>query len=127
MNVLSMSIVRHTRNFTEMLQFYRDILGMSVVTAWDEPGNQGALLSPGERVGTAVIEVLALVDEAKPDAKPENVVLSIEVASVDGWHDQLVASGVAIPRSLEDAPWGHRSFGVDDPDGFRVWFYQDMN
>jgi hypothetical protein len=34
---------------------------------------------------------------------------------------------VTIARGLEDAPWGHRSFGIDDPDGFRIWYYQDLN
>ena len=55
------------------------------------------------------------------------MVLSIEVNDVDAWHDQLVQSGVTIARALENAPWGHRSFGIDDPDGFRIWYYQDLN
>jgi uncharacterized glyoxalase superfamily protein PhnB len=38
-----------------------------------------------------------------------------------------MARGVRIARGLEDAPWGHRSFRVDDPAGFRIWYYQDMN
>jgi uncharacterized glyoxalase superfamily protein PhnB len=55
------------------------------------------------------------------------VVLSIEVTAVDEWHDQLLARGEIIARGLENAPWGHRSFGIDDLDGFRIWYYQDMN
>lgn len=124
MNILTMSVVRHTQNYESMIHFYRDLLEMSVVESWDEPGNQGMLLSPGEKVDTAVIEVLALGDEAQPDVKPENIVLSLEVAQVDQWHDQLRHRGVTIARGLEDAPWGHRSFGVDDPDGLRIWFFQ---
>jgi uncharacterized glyoxalase superfamily protein PhnB len=53
------------------------------------------------------------------------VVLSLEVEDVDRWHGQLIGAGVSIARGLEDAPWGHRSFGVDDPGGFRIWIYQD--
>jgi uncharacterized glyoxalase superfamily protein PhnB len=126
MKVLLMSIVRHTRNYEAMLRFYGGILGMEPVEAWDEPGNRGTLLSPGGRVSNAVIEILELGQEAAVGVKPINVVLSIEVEGVDGWHDQLVAAGVEIARRLEDAPWGHRSFGIDDPDGFRLWFYQDI-
>lgn len=126
MNVLALSVVRHTRNYEAMVRFYQDVLGMAFVEAWDEPGNRGTLLSPGERVGTAVIELIELGNEAKPGVKPENVVLSIEVDDVDGWRDQLAAAGVVIARGLEDASWGHRSFGIDDPDGFRIWFYQDI-
>ena len=127
MKVLALSVVRHTRNYEAMVQFYQNTLMMKCVESWDEPDNRGALLSPGERVGATVIEVLELGEEAKPDKHPENVVLSIEVDNVDEWHDQLVKKGVVIARGLEDAPWEHRSFGVDDPDGFRIWFYQDVS
>jgi uncharacterized glyoxalase superfamily protein PhnB len=74
-----------------------------------------------------VIEVIELGEEAVPGVKPVNVVLSIEVDEVDEWHDQLIKRGLTIARGLEDASWGHRGFGIDDPDGFRVSYYQDMN
>lgn len=124
MNAIAMSVVRHTQDYEAMLRFYRDILAMRPVESWDEPGNRGTLLSPGEKVGNAVIEVLELGQEAVPEVRPVNVVLSIEVEDVDGWHEQLNEAGATIARGLEDTPWGHRSFGVDDPDGFRIWFYE---
>ena len=126
MKVLAMSTVRHTRNFEAMVRFYEETLAMKAVQAWNAPGNRGTLLSPGERVGTAVIEVIELGEEAVPGGKPVNVVLSIEIDHVDDWHDHLIKAGVTIARGLEDAPWGHRSFGIDDPDGFRIWFYEDI-
>ena len=126
MKAILMSVVRHTRNYEAMLGFYRDRLGMKPVEQWDEPGNRGTLLTPGGKVSNAVIEIIELGQEAVPGVKPVNVVLSIEVEDVDGWHDQLLAAGVEIARGLEDAPWEHRSFGIDDPDGFRVWFYEDI-
>ena len=126
MNVNSLSIVRHTLNYAAMVHFYRESLGMKVVTSWDEHDNRGTLLSPGEKVGSAVIEVIELGHEAVPGVRPVNVALSIEVDDVDRWHDQLIQIGVTIRRKLEDAPWGHRSFGIDDPDGFRIWFYADI-
>lgn len=125
--VYQVSIVRHTKNYDAMLEFYRDRLGMRITQAWDEPRNRGTLLSLGGNATNTVIEVLELGDEAAPGVKPVNVVLSIEVPAVDGWHDQLLTRGVRIARGLEDASWGHRSFGIDDPDGFRIWYYQDMN
>jgi uncharacterized glyoxalase superfamily protein PhnB len=127
MNPVLLNIVRHTRNYKAMLRFYQDRLGMKPVASWDEPGNRGTLLTPGGQVANAVIEIIELGREAVPGAKPVNVVLSIQVPDVDGWHDHLVAAGVVIERALEDAPWGHRSFGVDDPDGFRIWFYEDQS
>jgi uncharacterized glyoxalase superfamily protein PhnB len=46
---------------------------------------------------------------------------------VDEWYEQLIQRGISIARGLEDAPWGHRGFGIDDPDGLRIWYYQDIN
>jgi uncharacterized glyoxalase superfamily protein PhnB len=125
--IFQVSIVRHTNNYDAMVEFYRDRLGMSITQSWDHPGNRGTLLSFGGKAPGTLIEVIELGEEAVPGVKPVNVVLSIEVPAVDEWHDQLAERGVAIARSLEDAPWGHRSFGIDDPDGFRIWYYQDIN
>jgi uncharacterized glyoxalase superfamily protein PhnB len=125
--VLLVSIARHTKNYIPMVKFYRDQLGMKVKQSWDHPGNRGTLLWFGGQVSGAVIEVIELGDEAVPGVKPVNIALSLEVTAVDELHDQLMERGVTITRGLEDAPWGHRSFGIDDPDGFRIWYYQDIN
>jgi uncharacterized glyoxalase superfamily protein PhnB len=124
---IQVSVVRHTKNYDSLVEFYRDRLGLRVTQSWDHPGNRGTLLSLGSKASNTVIEVIELGNEAVPGVKPVNVVLSIEIPAVDDWHDQLVDRGVAIARGLEDAPWGHRSFGIDDPDGFRIWYYQDLN
>jgi predicted enzyme related to lactoylglutathione lyase len=125
--VVQVSVVRHTRNYEGMVEFYRNVLGMSIQQSWDHPGNRGTLLSFGGKAPGTVIEVIELGEEAVPGVKPVNVVLSVEVNAVDTWHDQVVQRGGIIAHGLEDAPWGHRSFGIDDPDGFRIWYYQDMN
>lgn len=125
--IFQVSIVRHTHNYEAMKRFYRDSLGMKITEEWDHPANRGTLLSFGGKSTNTVIEVIELGEEAVPGVKPVNVVLSIEVDAVDKWHDQLNKRGLTIARGLEDAPWGHRSFGIDDPDGLRIWYYQDMN
>jgi hypothetical protein len=58
MNVVSTSLVRPTRKYEAMLQSYRDVLSMKPAQSWDHPGNRGTLLSPGENVDSAVIEVI---------------------------------------------------------------------
>lgn len=125
--VLSVSIVRHTKNYEAMVEFYRDNLGMSIQQSWDHPSNRGTLLAFGGKTSNTVVEVIDLNDEAVIGVKPINVVLTIEVSAAEEWHDELVSRGVTIARGLEDASWGHRSFGIDDPDGLRIWYYQDMN
>ena len=125
--VFQISIVRHTRNYEAMVRFYRDGLKMNIKESWDHPENRRNLRSYGGRSANTVIEVIQLGEEAVPGVKPVNVVLSIEVDLVDAWYEELVRRGISIARGLENASWGHRSFGLDDPDGFRIWYYQDMN
>ena len=126
MDATAFRVVRHTRNFDQMLRFYQDILGMTCIYGWDHPSNRGALLSLGDKMGNSAIEVLDLEELAVPDTPPVNLELSIEVQDVAEWHDRLVGAGVPISRGLEDTPWGHRSFGIDDPDGLRIWIYQEI-
>ena len=123
MNTLQVSIVRHTKNYEAMVEFYRGGLGMKVIEEWKDPENRGTLLTFGGKAGSSVIEVIDLENEAVPDVKPVNVVLSVEVENADSLYDELKGRGISIARGLEDAPWGHRSFGIDDPDGFRIWLY----
>lgn len=127
MTLYQVSIVRHTKNYEAMLEFYRDHLGMDIIEQWDEPQNRGTLLAFGGKIANAVVEVIELGDEALPGIKPQNIVLSIEVDNADTLHDAFIARGIPIARRLEDAPWDHRSFGIDDPDGFRIWYYHDLN
>ncbi len=127
MNTLQVSIARHTKNYVAMVAFYRDGLSMKITEQWDEPANRGTLLAFGGKAESTVIEVIELGNEAVPGVKPVNIVLSIEVNDADTWHDELIKRGIPIARGLEDAPWGHRSFGIDDPDGFRIWYYHDLN
>lgn len=122
-----LNTIRHTHDFQPMLHFYRDLLGLDVVEVWENPGNRGAVLAPGGRVENATVEILDMPGRVTPAGAPVQVDLSLHVKDVDGWHDELVARGVAIARGLENTAWGHRSFGVDDPEGLRVWFVQVLD
>jgi uncharacterized glyoxalase superfamily protein PhnB len=35
-----------------------------------------------------------------------------------------MAAGVPVTRDLKIEAWGDTVFGVDDPDGVRIWFGQ---
>ncbi len=124
MEVTAFRVVRHTRQFDAMLAFYRDVLEMRAVQSWKRPGNVGALLSPSRAVGQAMIELLDLKARATRKGRPANVELSLEVRDVDAWHDRLRRQGVRIVDALEDKPWGHRAFSIEDPDGMQISLYE---
>jgi uncharacterized glyoxalase superfamily protein PhnB len=124
MQIRTLNILRHTVNYASMIRFYGDQLGMAVIEHWDKPDSRGSVFAPQGAVANATIEVLELGDVCVPGVKPVNVVLTLVVDDARAAHDELQGTGVAIARGLEDTPWGHRSFGIDDPDGFRIWIVE---
>jgi uncharacterized glyoxalase superfamily protein PhnB len=124
MEVTAFRVVRHTRQFEAMLTFYRDVLEMRCIQSWRRPDSVGALLMPGRGVGQAAIELLDLKERSYRKGRPANVDLNLEVRDVDAWHDRLKRQGIAIVEALEDKPWGHRAFGIEDPDGMRITLYE---
>nr|WP_225753344.1 VOC family protein [Actinotalea sp. Marseille-Q4924] len=119
-------MVRHTGRLDAMSRFYGDVLGMSTVESWDRPDGRGAVFAPAGSVHGAHVEVLDMPGRAVTGASPADVVLTFVVADVRAVHDALVDAGATIARGIEDTPWGHRSFGLDDPDGLRIWVVQDL-
>lgn len=124
MRILNLNVVRHTRNFDAMRRFYVDLLGFSVKEEWDNaPDDRGVIVTI---TGGGTLEVLTLGDVPQPGLKPHNLDVVIQIDDVQVWHDALVARGIPIARGIEDQEWGHRSFGIDDPDGLRLWFVQHL-
>ena len=127
MDVTTLTVLRYTVNYEPMVDFYRQTLGMEVVESWDRPDGKGSVFAPRGSVANATIEVLELGDVCVPGVAPVNVVLDLFVDDARAEHDRLVEAGVPIARGLEDASWGHRSFGLDDPDGLRVWIIEVLD
>jgi catechol 2,3-dioxygenase-like lactoylglutathione lyase family enzyme len=126
MELHNVTVVRHTAGFEAMSRFYGELLGMSTVEEWDRPDGRGAVFAPAGSAQGAHIEVLDMPGATVPGTPPVNVVLSVFVADVQAVHDGLVSAGAVIARGVEDTSWGHRSFGLDDPDGLRIWVVQDL-
>ncbi|HML23731.1 MAG TPA: VOC family protein [Aggregatilinea sp.] len=123
MSMHVLRVVRRTADFDAMLHFYRDLLGMTPVTNWDRPGDRGAILSPVAGAPAVEFEIMDTEGWTVEGVKPSNIEVSIEVDDADAWMARLAGAGVPIARGLENTPWGHRSFGIDDPDGLRLWLY----
>lgn len=123
-----MTVVRHTADLETMIRFYRDGLGMEITKQWDRSDDdRGAILAPVGDVANATIELLTLGDVAVPGVAPLNTVLTLFVDDARSAVKRVREAGIAIARELEDTPWGHRSFGVDDPDGLRIWIVEELD
>jgi len=123
MNVSELRVIFRVRDFQKSVHFYEDLLGMERLKSWDRPGKEpGIILRAGEG---RTFELFGPPPGGKhDDCIASGVEISTRVDDVDAWHDQLQSAGVPIARGLVDNPWGDRSFGIDDPDGVSLWFFQ---
>ena len=118
----------HVDAIEDLRQFYIDQLGfahMMGVVGKDGQldfcivSRDGAMLMfarPQERIdGTA---------STHPTARPLSIYF--EVQDVDAYHDEVRARRTPIVDPLTTQWWGDRTFAVNDPYGYQVWFYQHV-
>ena len=50
----------------------------------------------------------------------------VEVEDVEGYHDQLRKEGIKVTTPLTMQWWGDRTFTIQDPYGYQLWFFQHI-
>jgi phosphoribosylformimino-5-aminoimidazole carboxamide ribotide isomerase len=107
-------------DFERSVDFYEQILGFRRLTGWERESGSGAVL---EAAGGETLELLG-PPPGNTWPRPTGVELGFFVEDIQAWHDHLTASGVPITREMRVEAWGDTVFGLDDPDGIRIWFGQ---
>lgn len=109
-----------TPRYDDAVVFYRDLLGLEVVKAWDRgPDERGTIfLSPN---GVGLLEV-----EAGQPSGPAGGIY-IEMEDVDGWYEKVTSRGVTIAQPLGDTSYGHRQFRIVDPAGLEIGFFSPLD
>ena len=54
------------------------------------------------------------------------VEMYVEVEDVEGYHDQLRKEGIKVTSPLTTQWWGDRTFTIQDPYGYQLWFFQHV-
>jgi len=107
-------------NFERAVEFYEHILGFRRLTGWQRESGSGAIL---EAAGGETLQLLG-PPNGTSWPRPSGVELGFFVEDVSAWYDHLVATGVPVTREMKLEAWGDTVFGIDDPDGIRLWFGQ---
>ncbi|MGH3019267.1 MAG: deaminase [Gaiellaceae bacterium] len=111
--------------YERALAFYRDVLGLPVVEAWDEPEGSGAVLAAGratlELLSTAQAELIDRVEVGERVAGPIRVAL--EVADSARAAEELVAGGAEALSEPVVTPWRHRNVRLDAPGGLQLTLF----
>jgi predicted enzyme related to lactoylglutathione lyase len=107
--------------------YYRDKLGFKYERFWGEPPcfcmvmRSGAIIMLGQLEAIGVMRPNRSVD---PEGEAWDAYIWIENA--DALVAEFESKGVRITRDVSDQPYGCRDFDVEDPNGYRLCFGQDL-
>jgi PhnB protein len=124
---LSVMPIINVDSVDEALRFYSEKLGFERVMG--VVGKDGAfdfvtVVRSGVRImfGRAP-EPMAGTAPTR-DRKP--VEIYVEVEDVQRFHDDVRRAGIEITTPLTTQWWGDRTFTIQDPYGYTLWFYQPV-
>jgi catechol 2,3-dioxygenase-like lactoylglutathione lyase family enzyme len=103
-----------TPRFDETRDWYRDLLDLTVLEEWDEPGDRGCILGLGGHSSEALLEIYAGQDATEFSG----LSLQFRVSDVDCF--DIPAEPRYARRGPEDRPWGSRYLFLTDPNGVSV-------
>lgn len=104
--------VLHVPDVKATATFYRDVLGFT----WDF----------GDDAYAVVWRDNSAIHFVRDEAKPFGVHLFQWVRDVDSYYKEIFDRGAVVASELTDQPYGIREFGVQDPNGVRIVFGQDI-
>ena len=115
------------------LAFYRDVLGFSLVTsvpeaspyvfAWVQRDNVNVFLNSAE----SVKEHATIA--SRPIGGTNTLFIVLEAATVTEGVDAMFAAvggRAKVFMALKDQFYGMREFGIEDPDGYAIFFAQQL-
>jgi tRNA(Arg) A34 adenosine deaminase TadA/uncharacterized glyoxalase superfamily protein PhnB len=112
-------------DYGKAVVFYRDVLGLPVRMAWDEPEGKGTILEAGR----ATLELLSrdqaeLIDRVEVGRRVAGPVrLALEVEDSGRTAEALVAGGGELVAPATETPWGDLNARVRAPDGMQLTLF----
>lgn len=70
--------------------------------------------------------MIMIARPANGTAPAPSAEIYVEVTDPDGYHDQVNRKGVKVVDALTTQWWGDRNFSVQDPHGYKLWFYKTV-
>jgi guanine deaminase len=123
--VRELRVAMTVEDFDRALRFYRDVLGLPVLEAWDDPTGSGAILGAGE----ATLELLSvdqaeLIDRIEVGQRVAGPIrLALQVDDSERAAAELVAGGAEALAPVVMTPWGDRNARVRAPDGMQLTLF----
>ena len=107
--------------------FYRDSLGFAYERFWGEPPRFCMVYRSGIVIMLSQLEITGVMRPnriADPEGGAWDAYVWIEDA--DALYAEFQAKGVKIVRAICNQPYGCRDFDIEDINGYRLCFGQDL-
>ena len=111
-------------NIEESVRFYTEVLGFEVL--FSLPGADGSLLhaSVGRGEASVMFGKLDPLSAHDQGALGKGVVLYCTVdddEDIDAYFQRVTGAGAMVAQAPTDQFWGHRDWGITDPDGYLIF------
>ena len=107
--------------------YYRDTLGFAYERFWNEPPSFCMVFRSGAVIMLAQFEQIGL---KRPNhvADPEGGAWDayVWIDNVNGLYEEFKSKGVRIAREIGDRVYGNRDFDIEDCNGYRLCFGQNL-
>ena len=125
MAVHELRVALTVEDYQRTLGFYRDVLGLPLVEAWEDAEGSGAVLDAGratlEVLSTSHADMVDRIEVGEPVGA--RVRLALEVDDSAETAERLVAAGGELVGGPVVTPWAHRNVRLRDPDGMQLTLF----
>ncbi|MEV4688562.1 TetR family transcriptional regulator [Microbacterium sp. LWH3-1.2] len=128
--VAQLRVVVQAAAFEQTLAFYRDVVGMPQVEAYEADGGaRVAILAAGratlEIANPAQVEFIDRV-ETDGDSPSDRIRLALEVADTTSATARLANAGAEIEASARETPWRSINARLRGPAGLQLTLFQEL-
>jgi lactoylglutathione lyase len=126
--VLEMRLVVTAPDYEEALRFYRDVLGLREIGAFDDGGGRVAILDAGratlELSDVAHAEHIDRLEVGRRVAGQIRVAFRVpDAASAT---NRLLAGGASLVAAPVETPWGSLNSRLEAPAGLQLSLFQEL-
>lgn len=128
MGVRELRLVVTVEQYEDALRFYRDVVGLPEIGAFDDGGGRVAILDAGratlELSDVPHAEHIDAIEVGRRVAGPIRVALKVD--GVDLATDNLVAGGATLLAAPVPTPWGSRNSRLEVPGGLQLTLFEQL-
>lgn len=118
------NLVMWVQDASLSVKFYKK-LGFTVVRSTEQSAS--VRLDQFELVLVTMRDEEEFNEDALSSVKGKGVYIYVHVdENVDSFYHKLIQNGVTPRTEPRDWPWGNREFIVEDPDGYKLCYYQEL-